>query len=102
MKEKIDMQLFDQAIKDLRSSLSSIVARHAEETRALEEKYRGAMTVEEAAEYLGLSPRGLKNLEYRGELVPLRQGRRVTYTRRLLDDYRTWLEGKACARLRRA
>lgn len=102
MKEKVDMKLFDKAILDLRSSFTTIVANHAEENLALERKYQGDMTIDEAAEVLGLSPRTLKNLEYRGELIPIRHGKSVKYTRRLLDDYRTWLEGKACSRLRRA
>ena len=101
MSSDLVLRNFDRAIQELRSSISSFVARPNEAGRAADDNIEGDKNVVQAAAYLGLSVRTVRNLEYRRELIPMRHGRRVTYSKRQLDDYRTWRETMANARLRR-
>lgn len=73
-----------------KSSLGKAQERLLETERVLPANWNREL----AAAYLDVSVRSLKNLEYTGDLTPIRIGRSVRYTKRILDEYVALLEGR--------
>lgn len=94
MGASVEQSKLSGEIKALKASLRESIARLEERISSLETPDRD-MDRKQAALSLNISPRMLKDLEYRHELIPTRRGRRVVYTQRQLDEYRAWLESKA-------
>ena len=90
-----------KALLEVQAAFDSVVLHLEEQIPKLEREREEDMDIKAAAKCLNLSPRTMKSLEYRRELIPTRRGRRVVYTKWQIEDYRARLESEATAGRRR-
>lgn len=101
MEIKAEIEKIRRLAKGLTPRSGSGAAYLEQRIAVLEGLCLGNLTREEAAEWLEISVRGLKNLEYRHELIPLRIGRSPRFSLQQLLDYQLWRAAIANAGLQR-